>query len=56
MAKLSKQYSKNSRNTLYGHYLSYRLKHNVNFESYCALHEHNIKNYENAGRRWDWLR
>lgn len=54
--KLSKQYSKNSRNTLYGHYLSYRLKHKVNFEQYCVLHEKNIKDFGYAGRKWTWLR
>ena len=28
----------------------------ANFESYCALHEHNIKNQENPGKKSDWLK
>lgn len=40
--KLSKQYTKNSRNKLYGCYLSYRMKHNVTFEEYMVLHEEQI--------------
>lgn len=46
MNKLSKQYTRNSRNNMYVFYLTYRLNHNCSFEHYCKLHEINIKNHE----------
>ena len=44
MSKLSKDYSKNSRNKLWSCYCTYRIKHHpLTFEQYVHLHEAQIK-------------